>query len=156
MPRIAPALTNVAVNRLKRVGWHAVGGVAGLLLQIRKPMHEGDATPRSWILRIQVGDKRQPFGLGAYPQVSLAEAREQAKKLVAEARQGIDIKARKKSTRSALLTAAAKSKTFKECAESYMEAHHADYTSDKHRKQWPATLETYAFPLMRVFRILCF
>lgn len=148
MPRIAPALTNVAVNRLKRVGWHAVGGVAGLLLQIRKPMHEGDATPRSWILRIQVGDKRQPFGLGAYPQVSLAEAREQAKKLVAEARQGIDIKARKKSTRSALLTAAAKSKTFKECAESYMEAHHADYTSDKHRKQWPATLETYAFPLI--------
>ena len=29
-----------------------------------------------------------------------------------------------------------------------MEAHSSDYTSDKHRKQWPATLETYAYPII--------
>ena len=29
-----------------------------------------------------------------------------------------------------------------------MEAHSEDYTSDKHRKQWPATLEAYAYPVM--------
>jgi len=29
-----------------------------------------------------------------------------------------------------------------------MEAHSKDYTSDKHRKQWPATLETYACPII--------
>ena len=29
-----------------------------------------------------------------------------------------------------------------------MEAHASDYTNDKHRKQWPATLEAYAYPVI--------
>ncbi len=117
MPKIAKSLSPVEVNRLKTPGWHAVGGVAGLLLQVREPAREGAQISRSWILRVRVGDKRQPFGLGSYPQVSLAEAREQAKKLVADARQGVNPKEKKKSARSALLTAAARNKTFQECAD---------------------------------------
>jgi integrase len=104
--------------------------------------------PRSWILRVKVGDQRQPIGLGSYPQVSLAAAREQAARLVLEAKQGVNLKAKKRAVRSSLLSAAAKNKTFKECAEAYMDAHSSDYTSDKHRKQWPATLETYAYPVI--------
>ena len=148
MPKIAKSLSPVEVNRLKAPGWHAVGGVAGLLLQVREPARVGAQISRSWILRVRVGDKRQPFGLGSYPQVSLAEAREQAKKLVADARQGVNPKEKKKSARSALLSAAAKNKTFQECADAYMEAHSQDYSNDKHRKQWAATLETYAYPVI--------
>ena len=148
MPKIAPPLTDLQVRRIVRVGWHAVGGVAGLLLQVRKPAKEGAQIPRSWILRVKVGDQRQPIGLGPYPQVSLAEAREQAKKLVAQAKQGVNLKAKKRFERSALLSAASKNKTFRECAVAYMEAHASDYTNDKHRKQWPATLETYAYPVI--------
>jgi integrase len=148
MPKIAKPLNDLQVRRLSRVGWHAVGGVAGLLLQVRKPTKEGAQAPRSWILRVKIGDQRQPIGLGSYPQVSLASAREQAAKLVIEARQGVDLKAKKKAQRSALMVAAAKNKTFKECAEAYMDAHSSDYTSEKHRKQWPATLDTYAFPII--------
>jgi integrase len=148
MPKIAKSLSPVEVNRIKTPGWHAVGGVAGLLLQVREPAREGAQISRSWILRVRVGDKRQPFGLGAYPQVSLAEAREQAKKLVADARQGVNPKEKKKSARSALLSAAARNKTFQECADAYMEAHSQDYSNDKHRKQWAATLETYAYPVI--------
>lgn len=148
MPKIAKPLNDLQVRRLSRVGWHAVGGVAGLLLQVRKPTKEGAQAPRSWILRVKVGDQRQPIGLGSYPQVSLASAREQAAKLVIDARQGVDLKAKKKAQRSALMVAAAKNKTFKECAEAYMDAHSSDYTSDKHRKQWPATLVTYAYPII--------
>lgn len=148
MPKIAKPLNDLQVRRLSRVGWHAVGGVAGLLLQVRKPTKEGAQAPRSWILRVKVGDQRQPIGLGSYPQVSLASAREQAAKLVIEARQGVDLKAKKKAQRSALMVAVAKNKTFKECAEAYMDAHSSDYTSDKHRKQWPATLVTYAYPII--------
>ena len=148
MPKIAKPLSDLQVRRITRVGWHAVGGVAGLLLQVRKPTKEGAQMPRSWILRIKVGDQRQPIGLGSYPQVSLAYAREQAGKLASEAKQGVNLKAKKRAERSSLLSAAAKNKTFKECAEAYMDAHSSDYTSDKHRKQWPATLETYAYPVI--------
>ena len=148
MPKIAKPLTDLQVRRINRVGWHAVGGVAGLLLQVRKPAREGAQIPRSWILRVKVGDLRQPIGLGPYPQVSLASAREQAAKLVMEARQGVNLKAHKRSQRSALIAASSKNKTFIECAKDYMEAHSSDYSSDKHRKQWPATLETYAFPII--------
>ena len=79
MPKIAKPLNDLQVRRFTRVGWHAVGGVAGLLLQVRKPKKECAQVPRSWILRVMVGDERQQIGLGSYPQVTLAEAREQAK-----------------------------------------------------------------------------
>ena len=148
MPKIAKPLSDLQVRRITRVGWHAVGGVAGLLLQVRKPTKEGAQMPRSWILRIKVGEQRQPIGLGSYPQVSLAGAREQAGKLALEAKQGVNLKAKKRSERSSLIAAASKNKTFIECAESYMDAHSSDYTSDKHRKQWPATLFTYAYPII--------
>jgi integrase len=148
MPKIAKTLTDLQVRRINKVGWHAVGGVAGLLLQVRKPAKEGAQIPRSWILRVNNGGTRQPIGLGSYPQVSLAEAREQAGKLVIQARQGVNLKIQKQAQRSALIAAAAKNKTFKECAEAYMDAHASDYTNDKHRKQWPATLESYAFPMI--------
>jgi len=148
MPKIAKPLSDLQVRRITRVGWHAVGGVAGLLLQVRKPTNEGAQMPRSWILRIKVGDQRQPIGLGSYPQVSLADAREQGGKLASQAKQGVNLKAKKRAERSSLIAAAAKNKTFIECAESYMDAHSSDYTSDKHRKQWPATLFTYAYPII--------
>ena len=148
MPKIAKPLTTVEINRIKTPGWFAVGGVAGLLLQVRKPTREGAPMPRSWILRVRVGNTRQPIGLGSYPRVSLAEARDAANKLVTEARQGVNLKAKKVAARSALLAAASRNKTFEDCAKDYIKAHSADYTSDKHRKQWSSTLEAYAYPVI--------
>ena len=147
MPRIAKELSALEVKRLSRPGWHAVGGVAGLLLQIREPQKAGPAS-RSWILRLRIAERRQVLGLGSYPQVSLAEAREQAKKLALEAKGGTDILAQKRARRSAQVAAAAKSKTFQECATAYMEAHATDYRNNKHRKQWSSTLEAYAYPII--------
>lgn len=148
MPKIARELTALEVKRLNKPGWHAVGGVAGLLLQVKPPAREGATISRSWILRVQVAGQRQPVGLGAFPQVSLAAAREQARKLASEAKGGVNLLARKRAQRSALIAAASKNKTFRECAEAYMEAHASDYTNEKHRKQWPATLEAYAYPVI--------
>ena len=148
MPKIAKPLTTVALNRISKPGWYAVGGVAGLLLQVRNPTREGAPLARSWILRVRVGESRDPIGLGSYPQVSLAEAREQASQLVIEARQGVNLKDKKIAARSALLAAASRNKTFQECAEAYIEAHAADYTNEKHRKQWSATLKAYAYPVI--------
>ena len=72
MPKKAKLLSAIEVKRLNKPGLHAVGGVSGLQLQI---------TPTgasSWILRTMVGSKRRDIGLGGYPDVSLARAREKA------------------------------------------------------------------------------
>jgi hypothetical protein len=148
MPKIAKELNDLQLKRITKVGWHAVGGVARILLQVRKATREGAQMPRSWILRIKIGDQRQPICLGSYSQVSLAIAREQAAKLVVESKQGVNLKAKKRALRSSLLSSAAKNKTLKECAEAYMDAHISDYTSDQHRKQWPASILTFAYPVI--------
>lgn len=148
MPKIAKELSAIEVKRLCQPGWHAVGGVAGLLLQVRPPSVAGAPVPRSWILRLRIAGERQVLGLGPYPQVSLAEAREQARKLSLEAKGGVNLLTRKRTERSALIAAASRNKTFQQCAESYIEAHASDYTNDKHRKQWVSTLQAYAFPII--------
>jgi integrase len=38
--------------------------------------------------------------------------------------------------------------TFKECAEQYIKAHQPSWKNEKHAKQWPATLATYAYPVI--------
>jgi integrase len=43
---------------------------------------------------------------------------------------------------------AAKSITFKQCAEGYMKAHRAGWRNAKHAAQWEATLATYAEPII--------
>lgn len=147
MPKITTPLTDVQVRRLQTPGWHAVGGVAGLLLQIRASMSSGNPS-RSWILRTQNGAKRRVIGIGPYPEVSLSEAREKANKLRSEARQGVDLLAQKKAAKRSLIEAQARQKTFKDVAQSYLDAHERDYSNEKHRKQWESTLKAYVYPMI--------
>ena len=44
MPKIARPLNDLQVRRITKIGWHAVGGVAGLLIQVRKPSKDGGVT----------------------------------------------------------------------------------------------------------------
>jgi hypothetical protein len=95
------------------------------LLQIREQT-KGSQLSKSWLLRVRVGETRHPVGLGPFPQVSLAEARERAKRLVVEAKSGVNLKLKKQTDKSALLAENHKRKTFKQCAIEYMEAHSSD------------------------------
>jgi len=148
MPKIVKPLTALAVSRIKTTGWHAVGGVAGLLLQVRETSQPNAPDAKSWIMRIKIGSQRVPLGLGSYPNTSLEVAREQARKIALDVKDGTDPRAKRKAIKSAALLSQVKSKTFKECAEAYLLAHAADYSSDKHRKQWETTLRTYAYPII--------
>jgi integrase len=77
---------------------------------------------------------------------SLAEARHrafEARKLVAE---GIDPIEARRATRSKAATDAAKSMTFRQCAEAYIVAHQAGWRNAKHTAQWTATLARFLYP----------
>ena len=142
MPKIAKELGPLQVSRLTAPGLHAVGGVAGLQLQVTT------TGARSWVLRTLVGGKRRDMGLGGYPTVTLAGAREKARKARDEIRAGVDPIEAGKAARSALAAATAAQKTFKQCALAFIDAKAPEFKNAKHLAQWTATLETYAFPVM--------
>jgi len=142
MARKAKELGALEVGRLDTPGLHAVGGVAGLSLQVT------DRGARSWILRALVGGKRREMGLGGYPDVTLAGAREAARTARAQISEGIDPVAERLKARSALAAAVASTMTFSQAAEKYIAAHEAGWKSSKHADQWINTLTTYAYPVI--------
>lgn len=142
MPRKARELSALEVQRLKTPGLHFVGGVGGLALQVAP----GGA--RTWVLRFTIAGRRRDMGLGGFPDVTLAGAREKAREARAKADQGIDPILARQEAKSALLAQVAASKTFAECARGYMDAKSAEWKNPKHRQQWANTLEEYAYPVI--------
>lgn len=142
MARKAKELGALEVSRLEKPGLHAVGGVSGLSLQV---------TPRgarSWVLRVVVGGKRREMGLGGYPDVTLAGAKEKARVAREKIDQGIDPVAERLMKRSELAAAVAATMTFSEAAEKYIAAHEAGWKNAKHADQWNNTLTTYVHPII--------
>jgi integrase len=140
MPKKARELSALEVGRLKAAGMHAVGGVSGLHLQIT------DSGAKSWILRATVGTKRRDMGLGGFPDVTLAMAREKAREAREKIVAGVDPIEAGRAARSALIASQTSAKTFEQCAHAYVEAKEAEWRNPKHRDQWANTLRTYAFP----------
>ncbi|CTQ52382.1 hypothetical protein LP7551_00899 [Roseibium album] len=87
MPKVAMEMSALAVKKLKHPGTtnnpivKAVGGVAGLHIQVT------NTGAKSWLLRTTINSKRRDMGLGPYPGVSLADARQNAADTKAKARQ---------------------------------------------------------------------
>lgn len=147
MARKAKELSALEVNRLTAPGLHFVGGVAGLSLQVSA------SGARSWILRATVGTRRRDIGLGGFPDVTLAGAREAARAARNKIKEGIDPVDESKAKRSALVASQAAAITFGEAAAKYIDAHESGWKSAKHASQWTATLETYAFPTIGKIRV---
>lgn len=134
MPRIAKPLGALEVSRLVGDGLHAVGTVAGLYLSINSN------GARSWILRTKVGKRRTDLGLGSYPAITLAVARERALETKELIKQGIDPVVDKRAKRTAIEW------TFDRCAAEYIAINRAGWKNAKHAQQWENTLATYASP----------
>jgi len=142
MPKLAKELSALEVKRLKVAGWHAVGGVAGLGLEV-KP-----TGARSWTLRVMVGAKRREIGLGAFPEVGLADARDKARAIRAEIVLGVDPVEKRREARSLLIAAQTAGMTFDQCAAAYIKAHRDGWKNPKHAQQWENTLANYAGPVI--------
>lgn len=97
------------------------------------------AGAKKWVLRFTVNGKRREMGLGSYPDVQLAEARNKASDHRNLAKSGIDpIEARRSEP--------GQTPTFTTCAARYIRAHRSGWKNAKHRHQWVSTLKTYARP----------
>lgn len=147
MPRVANELSALEVKRLKHPGrgrnvTFAVGGVSGLYLQV---------TPnngRTWLLRAKIGDTRHEIGLGGYPDVTLAMARDRAREAKDQIRRGIDPIEERKAARATLTAAQRRGLTFADAADKYLSAKLNAFKNPRHRQQWRNTLATYALPEM--------
>lgn len=141
MPKIAPELSARAVAAIKTEGRHAVGGAQGLHLRV-------SGSHRGWVLRISVGEARRDIGLGSYPEIGLSEARELARALRKEVRNGEQIVGPRRRQKAVLIAKQAADQTFDWCAEQYIESKSAEWKNVKHRQQWESTLRDYASPVM--------
>jgi integrase len=129
--RAASTLTAAKV-RTAGPGKHHDGGGLGLFLRV------DPNGARFWVQRITVHGKRREIGLGSPPLVSLADARDAAtanKKLV---RAGADPLAEKHKAKESI--------TFADAVDRYLASKLDEFRNPKHRKQWRATLDTYAKP----------
>ena len=141
MPKIAKELSALEVSRLNKTGFNAVGVVPGLGLQIR-----GQA--RSWILRVKIADKVRDIGLGGYPGVTLAMAREAARQLRSKIAAGIDPIQERQARNDELRAAQRKRLLFVDACRQFLEDKQSEWSNAKHRQQWENTLRVHALPVL--------
>ncbi len=137
-------LSAVRVGSLKEAGYYSDGG--GLYLRVA--IAGGGGAPRvlkSWVFRYERNARTREAGLGSVSAVSLAAARSEAQHMRELLADKIDPIERRRAEADAT-RAVARSMTFKECAEAYLEAHEPTWKNAKHRQQWRNTLNTYAYP----------
>lgn len=121
----------LSAQKVKTAGPGRHGDGRGLFLYV-KP-----SGARSWVLRYQVAGRRRDLGLGAFPDVTLAMARERATEARRAIAEGDDPIAKKHQ---------AKPKTFRDAALELIESKRPGWKNAKHTAQWSSTLEAYAYP----------
>ena len=144
---LAHRLNATRLANLKEPGRYADGN--GLWLQVKARVKNGKRTKeisRSWLYRYMVGGRAKHMGLGPYPAVSLAEARDKAQAALKARIAGADPLDQRRAEKASASVAAAKLVTFDDCAKSYIAAHQSAWRNGKHRAQWGSTLKTYVAP----------
>lgn len=141
MPLRAREFSSLEVKRTARPGLHAVGGVPGLCLQV------SPSGAKSWILRVLVNGRRREIGIGGYPDVMLAEARERARSIRLQIRDGVDPVADRRARRAAQ-RAKVNAVTFEQAARKWHQSKQSEYRNPKHAAQVLSTIETYVVPVI--------
>jgi integrase len=123
-------LNPTRIEALKEPGRYADG--AGLFLFVRP------TGTKNWIVRVQKDGRRRDIGLGGYPKLSLAKARQRAGEVQSQIEEGLDpVLERKK---------AAGCPTFEKAAQTRHAELAPGFRNAKHAAQWLSSLEAYAFP----------
>jgi integrase len=133
-------LSVTKVNSLTERGYYADGG--GLYFRVSA------FSTRSWAFRYTRASKAREMGLGAYPDVTLREARERASEARKQLREDIDPIDQRQEAKSVLIATRAATLTFDQCAAAYIAAHRSGWKNAKHADQWKNTISSYASPII--------
>jgi integrase len=103
---------------------------------------------RSWLFRYQRRGKAREMGLGGFPDVSLAEARDRAQAARKQLANDIDPIDHREAERQAEAAEQAHATTFAEAAKAYIAANESGWRSNKSAQQWRNSLAAYAEPVL--------
>ena len=126
-------LTAAKIKGINSVGKHGDG--QGLNLIVAK------GGTKSWIQRITIDGKRKEIGLGGFPAISLAKARDLSSGIRVAVAEGRDPLSEKHTVTRAI-------PTFREAAMKVHDQKAARFSSPKHTENWLQRLEKYAFPTL--------
>ncbi|MBE3637429.1 tyrosine-type recombinase/integrase [Mangrovicoccus algicola] len=132
-----PALNKLSAAQVRTAPAGRYGDGGGLWL------HKRDETAGKWLYLFKQGKRRREMGLGAFPAVSLKEAREKADRCRAQARDGLDpITEREKQRREMRRNL----HLLRDIADDAFEARKAELKGDGVAGRWFSPLELHILP----------
>lgn len=150
MARKETLTVKLVENLAPRAKAYRVSDGGGLLLAV----YPGGS--KAWLARTTVDGRRRDIGIGGFPAVSLAEARQKAKEACKVAREGRDPGAEKKAAKADRIAAqakaqlaaqSAKERTFEAVAESYIKVQEPGWKHPKTAALWRQSLKDHASSL---------
>jgi len=139
------AFTDTFLKNLAIPGRYSDRDTRGLSIQIKK---QGG---KYWTFRYLKGGTRRDVSLGAYPSVTLREARRRATQLRSQLFEGLSPEPSWKvmeKPEAAVRIAVENGVYFSQFAIDCIEAKRSEWRNKKHADQWLSTLKTYAFPIL--------
>jgi integrase len=134
--------------QVRTAGVGVLGDGGGLVLRVTQG---ATGVNRVWMFRYKRDGRAHWMGLGSYPDITLARAREKAQDARRGLADGLDPLAQKRAQRASLSQQQAeqiKSLTFDQAAVQYVASHSAGWRSGKHERQWTVSLRTYVSPVL--------
>ena len=131
--------TDAFIKNIKQSGRYTDAATTGLNLNIKS---KGGGY---WVFRYLFGGQRLDLSLGAYPSISLKEARKRAIASRNNLLQGSKPKA---YWRAETASKELNQPLFKDYAKECIEAKKAEWQNSKHIDQWFNTIDTYANPII--------
>ncbi len=104
-------------------------------------LHKRRVDAGKWILRVSIAKKRREMGLGRWPDVSIAEARERASQARRQVRDGLDPIVERSKQRASL-----DKLLFADAVQGCYEARQAELKNDGKAGRWLSPLNTHVLP----------
>jgi integrase len=132
-------LNSTKVNTLKEPGLYSDGGCLHLRV--------APGGSKQWVFRYSLGHRTRDYGVGPYPTLSLAEARDRAhglRKLLLDKIDPIEHRRQERATRT---VEANRHISFDAAATAYIASQERSWRSRNHHHEWVRSLRDYASPV---------